>query len=381
MSSSSLLEITTGPNDVLPWEAATDAPLTEAAFAAIPSELDLSDQTARGESNSSQNMPPAIEDAILSFAAGQSVDALNCLNIAIAGDMLGSWAATAWTMRFELQRELQLRREFEQTSTDYAALFGRAAPQWQAGSEPSRAAPDTQDLPRVAITGFLSRESQRPLSALRKSIRRYPGVRLNFERLRGADSEGCRALLVTCQSLRRAGKRIVMSGEETLLGLIRPYLDQTDSAGPATLWLLYLEVLHLIGNSAEYRLAAQRYARKFSVPAPTMQDPSSAAATPPAPGSANEDSSPMFYLEGVIVRPAREELAALEAWTDQQTTIIIDASRLTRIDFVSCSKLMNILSRAAQSGRTIEIRSPSELVGGLFVQMGLTEIARITPRY
>ena len=89
----------------------------------------------------------------------------------------------------------------------------------------------------------------------------------------------------------------------------------------------------------------------------------------------------MFYLEGVIVRPAREELAALEAWTDQQTTIIIDASRLTRIDFVSCSKLMNILSRAEHSGRTIEIRSPSELVGGLFVQMGLTEIARITPRY
>jgi ABC-type transporter Mla MlaB component len=353
------------------------APLTEAEFPALPSELDLS--SGERESRAGRGLPPALEDTVLSHAAGQDGEALRCIEAALAGNLPVNWQRSAWLMRFELYRELGMQKSFDEAAATFSRRFGRAVPAWQhrgvARMDPA------SGVPRVAIKGFLSSASQRPLSALRKSVRRYGGVQLDLEKITGIDDKGARALLVTLQSLRRLGLMVELARPERLSGLLHAKIGEGTGAGEAICWLLLLQVLELSGDVEQFAALAARYAAIFAVPAPVLVPVEGNSRDRAGdPGPAMRDDTPLFRLEGVIVRPASAVLAALEAWVASQTSVVIDASMLTRIDYISCSKLMNVLSRAEQAGQRIEIRGPGELVSGLFEMTGVAQVARIVPR-
>ena len=348
-------------------------PITADAFQALPSVLDVSPERLEGEARTGRGLPGPLEDTVLSYAAGQTEDALRCIEVAIGLPLPESCARVAWLMRQELYRELGLRGEFARDAKAYQERFGGPALEWQADL---RAGGDSR--PRVGISGFLSRESQRPLSALRKSIRPYAGVRLDFDRLAGVDREGASALLVTLQSLQRLGLDVRVVNEARLLDLVQPALGVQENPGDPVLWLLCLEVLEVSRRRDDFLALASRYAAVFSVPAPLYTRQASDTLKRKALGPAQEE--PLFRLQGVITRDQTALIAELDAWVSKQTTVRIDVTGLTRIDFMACSQVITILSRADEAGRSVEVRGAGELVGGLFRQMGMAQIARIVPR-
>jgi ABC-type transporter Mla MlaB component len=350
-------------------------PVTADEFHALPAELDVSPARTTRAGRLGRALPAPLEDTVLSYAAGQTEDALRCVEVAIGLSLPGDWPRVAWLMRQELYRELGLRGEFAREARGFEERFGSPAPDWH-DAKPS---PSRSTTPRVGISGFLSRASQRPLSALRKSIRRHGGVCLDFDRLSGVDRDGASALLVTLQALNRLGLDVRVEHEQRLLEPLHRALGTTEAPGDPVLWLLVLEVLQVTGKDADFRVLASRYAEVFSVPAPPFR-PSEPVTGKPRPAQPVEDD-PVFRLEGVMTRDSTSLLADLEAWVMAQTTVRIDVSGLVRIDFMACSQVITLLSRADQAGRSVEVRGASELVGGLFRQMGMAQIARIIPRW
>jgi ABC-type transporter Mla MlaB component len=349
------------------------APMTEVAFTELPAELDMG--TGGRRQLSATDLPEALEDCALSFANGDAEEALARLDAALSSGELKSNEVQAWLIRFDLYLELDMKEAFEREALRFATLFERTPPVWddESGDEDDW---DNLIVPSVAITGALSRESQAPLSALRKTVERYEGVRLDFERLDGADSEGCRCLLVTVQALRRAGKAVRLVNEQRLLDVLAPGLRAGDSTGDPVVWLLALEVLQARDEETHFEDLAIQYATTFEVSPPSWQStPGKAEARP-----RRDVAEPRFTLQGEVVQPLVGLLERLEVYITQHEEVVIDMSHLSRIDFISCGQLASVLAKAHQAGRRIEIRSPNEMTAALLVLIGAAEFATIVPR-
>jgi ABC-type transporter Mla MlaB component len=321
------------------------------------------------------DLPEAIEDCAVSYADGRSQDALQSIEIAIAADMLGPWTRSAWLIRFELYAQLGMKAAFDRQAMRFARLFERAPPPWPGEvAEAGRLEDLAPIVPDIAITGCLSAESQAPLLALRKTVERYEGVRLDFSRLEEADGQGCRCLLVTLQSLRRAGKQVRVKNEKVLLDILAPGLHRAQNTADPMPWLLALEILQIADSQRIFEVLAAEYAQAFGVSRPRWQGPVRPAGSP---ASAAEH----LVLEGEVLQPAGNLLGQIERYVGYHAEVVVDMSRLDRIDFISCSQITDVLQRAAQAGRRIEIRLPNEMVYALLVLMGTGDFASIIPRH
>ena len=351
-------------------------PMTEAAFTQVPSQLDMSAMPGgRRAQLSGRDMPKAIEDCALTFANGQTSEALKRIEGAIGDEDLGQWGLQAWLMRFDLYEQLGLKAAFENETMAFAEHFERSPPVWNARAKAAEDGRDT-NIPTVNITGQLSSGSAAPLSALRKTVDRYQGVRLDFSRLISADKEGCRFLLVTIQSLKRAGKRVLLGADDILLRYVKPHIVAGNRSSDATTWLLYLEILQLRDEPEEFERVAIEYATTFEVSPPSWQREAKTIVAQNAEPTLDD----RFYLEGDVLSPASALAAELENFAWPRSLVVLDCSRTNRIDFVACSELANLLAKLQGEGRSIEIRSPNEMISALFVLMGVNEVARIVPR-
>lgn len=356
--------------------ASRGGPLTEAAFTALPSHLDMNTAPRRRGFGAMEQKPEALDDCALSFANGQDADALRRIEDAIAKEALGNWEVQAWLMRFDLYEHLGLRAAFETQAMAFATRFERSPPVWPSEA---RSAEDTgggEVIPTVNITGVLNAASAAPLSALRKTVDRYGGVRLDFARLQGADREGTRFLLVTIQALKRAGKMVKVGGEQQLVQQLRPRITPGDRSGDATSWLLYLELLQIVGGQDEFERVAIDYATTFEVSPPSWQRSAQKVVTASAP----QPTDDRYYVIGDVVAPADRIFAEIDAHAARHPMLVLDMSRCRRIDFVSCSQLSSVLGKVQTGGKVVEIRSPNEMVSTLLSMMGADEVARIVPR-
>lgn len=389
MGEAGMLRVTTldDLDGLVPDLPGEQGPMTQAAFTQLPSDLDLNAALRRPVPPNMKEIPEALEDCALSYANGQAKEALVRLDRAIARggpSVLGSWSLQAWLMRFDLYEQLGMRAAFEEHALAFAAVFDRPAPTWPSDERATPVAVNAK-LPSVNIKGILSSASAAPLSALRKTVERYSGIQLDFGQLQSADADGCRYLLVTLQSLKRAGKVVVLSNEEHLLLQVRRHIQPGDAASDATAWLLLLEVLQYQGREEEFRATARDYASTYSVAAPLWQEAQEAgkpmrATAESALMDEPQRSNDWFVVDAEVVAPADRLFNALELHAARNQLLVIDMSRTRRIDFISSSQLANVLTKIQQGGRAIEIRSPNEMVSTLLVLMGAAEVARIVPR-
>jgi anti-anti-sigma regulatory factor len=351
-------------------------PMTEAAFTRLPSDLDVGATPRRRASVDDVDKPQALDDCALSFANGQDAEALRRIEEAVVDESLGPWILHAWLMRFDLYEHLGLKAAFEAQAMEFAKRFERSPPVWPAEGRGADEDASGSVIPTVNITGQLNAASAAPLSALRKTVDRYSGVRLDFTRLQGTDRDGARYLLVTIQSLKRAGKMVKLGGEAKLLEQLRPSVTPGDRTGDATTWLLYLEVLELVGAQDEFEQVAIDYATTFEVSPPSWQRVAAKVVTV-APTVPPDDR---FYMTGEVVAPADRILAELEAHAARHPVLVVDMSGCRRLDFVTCSQLTNLLGKLQADGKPVEIRSPNEMIATLLGMMGADEVARVVPR-
>lgn len=317
---------------------------------------------------------PAVEEAAILYANGQAPLAEQLLRDCLPG--YGRHERLPWWMLFDLYQATGREAEFDSIAIDYASHFETSPPAWKPllpaleAARPSAAVAANETL-GAQLDGAAGPRLERVL------VNPASVVRLDFGAVRGADSEGCARLLAALQTLRASGRELVLAGADQLLAVLRPMLAIGDrTPGPAP-WLLLLELLLLTNREKDFEETAMDYCVTFEVSPPSFETPRHVStATPAAQAPAGGER---FMLPAVMGGDAGPVLDAIDAHAAGRTTVVLDCSRLARIDYAAASALQARLRPHLAAGRRVELRELNHLVNALLRLLGYGDAFKLYP--
>ena len=333
---------------------------------------------ANGVQISEAETAPAAEEAAILFANGQTTLAEQTLLTAIKQDDLGNATQNAWLMLFDLYRITDNQLQFERLSIDYLSKFEISPPDWASESiEIPHALPKQPSQPATAsLQGKLDDSSIQQLDYIKQLGDRYSALRLEFTGISAVDPVGCGLLLRVLKSLQQSGHELILVDACELAERIRSILqvgrrDETDAP-----WLLLLEILQLLHREQDFEETSIDYCITFEVSPPPYQIPKTRVITIQTESDAGPER---FMMPAVIEGQTDHLIQAIKTHAQAQLAVILDCSRLTRVDFNATGQLLNGLMPLIHAGKSIEFQGVNRLVSVLFHVMGLNCIARIIP--
>jgi len=334
---------------------------------------------------SDHEVPPAIEEAAVLYANGQAAEAHARLKKALEGEDLGAWKLQVWLMMFDVLQQLGRKLEFEERALDFVVKLERSPPVWTDAlpAPKQNASLRTGGAATVALTGSLGAQSAGALEQLRKASERQPKLRLDFGKLQGIEPAGCKLLHATLKYFRTAKKDIWLTGEATLLKLLRDGAKAGDNSVDTSTWLLLLDLYQMLGLQNEFEEAAVDYAVTYEVSPPSWEAP------PPRPkGEPMAESQPFatqvadeaFHVSGELAGQSDQLFVDLGAYAAAANPVVLDFGTVRRVDFVNAGRLLNALEKLKAEGKQLVIRGAGEMIIALFGVMGIPKVARIIPR-
>ena len=341
---------------------------------------------------------PAVEEAAILYANGQSDAAEQSLRATLAA---GGNDRMPWWMLFDLLQAGAREEAFDSIAIDYASHFETSPPAYRA---PAGAAAGTGNAgspafsgvtPTAGLSGCLDAGAGAQLARLQApasgSAAAAP-VRIEFSAITGATPEGCAVLLATLQALRRAGRELVLAGADHLVGVLRPMLAIGEGTASQAPWLLLLELLLLMNREKDFEETAMDYCVTFEVSPPSFEAPARTARSIGTDASGGRGGAGVegdrFLLPAVIEGGGTALLAAIDAYAQARRLLVLDCSRLARIDYGAATVLVARLQALAADGdesegeRRIELRDLNHLVAALLRLLGAGEPIRLyTHRY
>jgi ABC-type transporter Mla MlaB component len=290
-------------------------------------------------------------------------------------------------MLFDLYQASGREPEFESIAIDYASHFETSPPAYSPAFAPP-AGPAAQaeqafagGTPTATLSGQLDATAGAQLARVLAST--LPLVRLEFSTIASATPEGCAVLLQALQTLRRAGRELVVAGADHLIAVLRPMLTIGDRGAGEAPWLLLLELLLLMNREKDFEETAMDYCVTFEVSPPSFEAPARAAVSVGASSGPNTVTGDRFLLPGLVEGPGAALLDAISAYAGQHAALVLDCSRLARIDYTAANALAARLRQLADSKdgeadkRSIELRDLNHLVAALLRLLGVGEHARL----
>lgn len=326
---------------------------------------------------------PAAEEAAILFASGQAALAEQILRNAIAQDSLDNATQNTWSMLFDLYRITQNQLQFERLSIDYLNKFEISPPDWVTESiNISLELPEQPgQTPVACLTGELDGSIIGQLDRIKRLGDSNPALRLEFTRLGAADPIGCGLLLRALKDLQQSGHELTLVGACELAERIRSILqvgrrDETEAP-----WLLLLEILQLLQREQDFEETAIDYCITFEVSPPSYEVPKTRVITIQTEPAVNLNLEPERFMMPIVIEGRTDHLVqSIKDYANAHLAVILDCSRLTRVDFNATGQLLNGLMPLIHAGKSIEFQDVNHLVSALFHTMGLNSIARIIPR-
>jgi anti-anti-sigma regulatory factor len=336
------------------------------------------------EEGSGVDVPPAIEEAAILYANGQSEEARARAQKALDGEDLGSWKLQMWLMLFDVLQVLGRKAEFEEKALDFVVKFERSPPVWvDAPTAAVRQNPNlrTGGLAAISLTGVLGAASAAAFEQLKKAAERQPKLRLDFAKLQGVEPAGCTLLRDALRAFKAAKKDVYLTGEARAFQLLRDAAKAGDKSVDVAMWLLLLDLYQMLGLQNEFEEAAVDYAVTYEVSPPSWETP------PPRPKPL-EMSQPMavgegddaFLVVGEVAGQSDQLFTDITTYAGGANPVTLDFAAAKRIDFVNAGRLLNVLEKQRAVGKEIVVRGAGEMIIALFAVMGITKIARIIPR-
>jgi len=315
---------------------------------------------------------PVLEEAAILFANEQDAVAEQMLRMAIADDADGS--ADAWLMLFDLYQATGRQAEFEHLSMDYARRFETSPPAWR---KTIAAVSSGRMLPSVAFAGKLDANIIKLVERVQKIADEHQALRLEFGRVTEVAPVGCGLLLRLLKKLQHHD--VSVTGANELATRIRSIIELGRRDETEAPWLLLLEILRLQNREHEFEETSIDYCITFEVSPPPFVPPVHRSGTQQE--EAEDTASGTAFLMPVVVDNRTDQLlAAINSHALLHDPLVLDCSRLDRVDFSAAGQLMMGLAPLARNGKTIEMHDASRLVIALFSMIGLADIARILPR-
>ena len=340
------------------WGSAARRP---AAAAAVPEPVpgldDLPDAAAAPAT------APAVEEGAILYANGQAAAAESLLRDSLAD--FGRTERLPWWMLFDLYQATGQESRFESIAIDYASHFETSPPAWQPP-------PPAQDVPQ--LTGVAATESFGPVldGGIAPRLRRLlaahaPLVRVDVGAVRSADATGCTLLLKALQALRKEGRELVLAGADALMATLRPMLAVGDRRPGEAPWLLLLELLLLSNREKDFEESAMDYCVTFEVSPPSFETPRHVSTAAPAPVAGDR-----FLLPPLALGECAALLDAIDAYAAGRDTLVLDCSRVARMDYACATALQGRLRVHTEQQRRVELRDLNHLVAALLRLLGYT---------
>jgi ABC-type transporter Mla MlaB component len=331
---------------------------------------------------------PAVEEAAILYANGQLDAAEQALRACIDGACRSE--RQPWWMLFDLYQASGREADFESIAIDYASHFETSPPAYSpaylsacaALSAQSAGQPFAGVTPTATLSGQLDATVGAHLARV-LAPSSGPLVRLEFGSVASATPEGCALLLQALQTLRREGRELMVAGADHLIAVLRPMLAIGDRGAGEAPWLLLLELLLLMNREKDFEETAMDYCVTFEVSPPSFEAPARAAVSVGASGGTGAAAGgDRFLLPGLVESDSAALLAAIEAYAGQHGSLVLDCSRLARIDYAAANALGARLRQLAGVGggdekRSIELRDLNHLVAALLRLLGVGEHARL----
>jgi anti-anti-sigma regulatory factor len=326
-------------------------------------------------------IPQAIEQAAMLFSIDQAGAASDALEAAIRGSDLGRYAPRAWGMLFELYQIEGRRQDFDRLAVEYAARFETSPPTWVAGDEPAAAAPKPVNKSSVSLSGALNAKSQETLKQVFKIAEKSPAVRLEVGKVTEVDEHGCGLLNAVLKQMKKARKECMLGGADKLVALVAKGTTVGERRNEQA-WMLLLDLYQHLGNQEAFEDAAVNYAVTFEVSPPSFEVPKNrpAAKTEPEADSEPETDDAGCALEGVITAATDGAFASIRAHAEDTAEVIVDVSRLQRMDFVAATNLMNLVNALTAAKKKVRLVKASHLLTALWEVIGLDRVARVETR-
>jgi ABC-type transporter Mla MlaB component len=342
---------------------------------------------------------PAIEEAAILYANGQPLPAVAVLSDAVRADSSGFANTQAWLMLFELYQVLGKRAEFENLAIDYAIRFETSSPNWSELKEVPSAAPPPAPPPGapgragVAFKGALSNGIVAQLDQLKKLAQKNPVLHLNFGPVTSAEASGADLILRVFAAFQKSNHEVVIEGAENLVEKLMSGLEVGRRDASNAVWMLLLEMYRILGRQAAFEETSIDYCVTYEVSPPSWEPPSTKFRLGDAPAQvveavvaavepldAMELAGDAVSLSGDLLGKAELELQRLSNFTADHRKIVVDCTRLRRVDFTAAGVLLNWAVGAQSANKSIEFREVSNLVAALLAVMGLHEVASIERR-
>jgi ABC-type transporter Mla MlaB component len=327
---------------------------------------------------------PVAEESAILYANGAANDAEQLLLASLRGP--GRTERLPWWMLFDLYQASAREHDFESIAIDYASHFETSPPAFTPLAAPGNAASRFAGVaPAEVFAGALDHGIDGQLQRLLAAAAGTP-VRLEFVGVQGATPDGCARLLTALQALRRDRRDLLVAGAEQLIAVLRPMLAIGERSNHQAPWLLLLELLQLLNREKDFEETAMDYCVTYEVSPPSFEPAAAvvgaARAGPASAGAGHWDAVPAvagnrFMLPALVEGDSRALLAAIGAYAAEDDIVVLDCSRLARIDYAAASALHGCLAALAASGRRIELRDLNHLVAVLLRLLGYAGCARL----
>jgi ABC-type transporter Mla MlaB component len=332
---------------------------------------------------------PILEEAAILYANGQDLPAVSVLAAAVRDDR----SPDTWQMLLELYQSLGKRVEFENLAIDFAVRFETSAPAW---SETQTRKPVTRAVPavRAAIVfkGALDVRIIPQLEELKKLAQRNPVLHLEFDQVTSVDAAGADLILRVFAAFQKSNHEVAISGAGHLADRLREAIEVGRRNSSNVIWMLLLEIYRILGRQAAFEETSIDYCVTFEVSPPSWEPASpkyiivdQVAAPSPAEEAVPDGGYEMLKadhiaLSGELVGKSEGELQRLTQFATDHEHVVVDCSRLVRVDFTAAGLLLNWAVGMRGQRKLVEFVNVGHLVAALFVVMGLHEVVPIERR-
>jgi anti-anti-sigma regulatory factor len=349
---------------------------------------------------SDSSLPPAFEEAAVLYSNGQATAAANVLWQAVKDDALAGQARQGWSLLFDLYQATGRKEDFESLAIDFSARFETSPPTWD-----DTAAPPPEPEPEaaggvpaaVSLGATLDAQSLKQLEQLQRNAQRHRTVLLDAASVRSVDALGADLLLRVLTVFERGQRELLVQGAESLLDALAPCIEPGRRDVSEACWLLQLALLRLLGRQQVFDDLSIDYCVTYEVSPPAWEpmppsirtaatgtataEADASSASRAAAGDGGFSAGPEgFALVGELTGRAQVALGALREYAADRAEVVIDCSRLRRVDFVAAGELLNEVVGLRTGGKYLVFKDLNHVVAALLAVMGIPELAEIRLR-
>ena len=352
---------------------------------------------------------PEMEEAAILFANNEDEAAEAALLACISEAGPRQTHEPSWLTLFDFYRAVGNQAKFEELSLNFVTRFNRSAPQWFSMpdllglNDKQRSAAAAEKPYDWRCPGVLSVQS---LTTMQVVLSKLPQPwRLDWSGLKKIEDAAVPALYKIASSWVAQPVELHFSGVAHLQTILAAGTQGVSKDSPQERWQLRLLMTRLMQLDDDFESLALDFCIAFEVSPPAwertqnqfksldaadiesdlhightvfdsmlMDDPAVAASVHAPIVMAGVE------LSGQIHGDAAALLEALNERRQGQSVLVLDCSRLMRIDFTAAGNLLNWVIEQKSQGVTVQFSQVHRLVAALFDALGLSEQARVVLR-